>query len=70
VDRSQCSVLLIHVPEHYSRGGKELTGPQVLRARIVKLLGFKVVHLNYDTLNRLKVHPSALRQHVEKMMQN
>ncbi|XP_065332493.1 FAST kinase domain-containing protein 3, mitochondrial-like isoform X2 [Cloeon dipterum] len=69
VDRSQCTVLLIHVPEHYSRDGKELTGPQVLRKRIFMSLGFEVVDLNYDTLNRLKVHPNAIRQHVEKMLQ-
>ncbi|XP_059469787.1 FAST kinase domain-containing protein 3, mitochondrial-like [Neocloeon triangulifer] len=70
VDRSQCAILLIHVPEHYSRDGKVLTGPQALRKRIFQLLGFKVVDLNYDTLNRLKVHPYAVRQHVAKMMQD
>jgi FAST kinase-like protein, subdomain 1/RAP domain len=70
VDRSQCTVLLIHVPEHYSRDGKELTGPQVLRKRILRLLGFRVVDLNYETLARLKMHPLALRQHIERTMQN
>lgn len=68
VDRSQCTVLLVHVPEHFSKDGKTLIGPQALRTRVLQHLGFKVARLRYDKLTRLRVHPQAFRQYVEEKL--
>ncbi|KAF4518494.1 hypothetical protein B566_EDAN006499 [Ephemera danica] len=46
IDRSQCTVVLIHVPEHFSKDGKSLVGAQELRSRILTQLGFKIVKLS------------------------
>ncbi|CAL4150691.1 unnamed protein product [Meganyctiphanes norvegica] len=64
--------VLIHLPEHYTvnvSGEKVLLGQQVMRKRHLSLLGFKVVSLNSDTLNKFRMHPEDLKSHLQDEIQ-
>ncbi|XP_063221138.1 FAST kinase domain-containing protein 3, mitochondrial-like [Bacillus rossius redtenbacheri] len=56
--------VLIHIPDHFSSDGKHLIGPQVMRKRHLRKIGFKVVELDYNTLWRMKVHPKELQSYL------
>ncbi|XP_066585506.1 FAST kinase domain-containing protein 3, mitochondrial-like [Prorops nasuta] len=45
--------ILIHLPEHYCRDSDHLIGPQVMRKRHLRRLGFRVATLDYVTLREL-----------------
>uniref|UniRef100_A0A1B6D3C2 RAP domain-containing protein n=1 Tax=Clastoptera arizonana TaxID=38151 RepID=A0A1B6D3C2_9HEMI len=62
--------VLVHLPEHFCSNKSELTGPQAMRIRHFRKLGFKVATLNYDELSRLRVHPVELKHYVEGRFQN
>jgi len=57
--------LLVMVPDHYDRTGENLLGPQVMRIRQLKLMGFKVMVVNYATASKLQVHPKQLREYLQ-----
>lgn len=69
-DRNISTAMLIHVPEHYSANGQSLIGPQAMRVKHLKLLGLKVVSLNYEMLYKLKIHPTALNRYLVDMIKN
>lgn len=64
-DRS-LTAILIHVPEHYTRDGRNLVGSEVTRIRHLTALGFNVAPLNYAKLSELKVHPVELREYLRE----
>lgn len=64
----ELTIILIHVPEHYSRDGQHLTGSEVMRLRHLKSLGFNVASFDYTKLSELKVHPSALREYLKEKL--
>ncbi|KAJ8881408.1 hypothetical protein PR048_017889 [Dryococelus australis] len=63
-DRNVFVAVLIHIPEHYSSDGEHLIGPQVMRERHLRKIGFKIVELDYNTLYKLKVHPKELQNYL------
>ncbi|KAL0113546.1 hypothetical protein PUN28_012602 [Cardiocondyla obscurior] len=48
--RNVNTVVLIRLPEHYCWNTRFLIGPQVMRKRQVRKLGFRVAHLDYAKL--------------------
>lgn len=69
-DRNVYAALLIHVPDHYDSTGEHLTGAQAMRVRHLRRLGLKVVQLNFEQLNRLRVHGVELREYVVERMRH
>lgn len=59
---------LIHLPEHYDSTGTYLTGEQQMRIRHLRLIGMKVVSLNYVKLRKLFVHRKELREYFAEQM--
>jgi hypothetical protein len=62
------TVILIHVPEHFTRDGKNLIGSEVMRIRHLKAVGFNVVTVDHTNVSELKVHPSALREYLKERL--
>ena len=56
--------ILIHLPEHYMQNENILVGPQAMRKRHIKLAGFVVVSLDYQTLNLYKMYPDKLKDYI------
>lgn len=69
-DRNVYAALLIHVPDHYDSTGLHLNGAQAMRVRHLRKLGLKVVQLEYEQLNRLRVHGVELREYVVDRMRH
>lgn len=67
-DRNVYAAVLVHVPEHYDAAGAHLVGAQAMRVRHLRLLGLRVVQLEYETLARLRVHGTELREYVVERM--
>ncbi|KAL2719736.1 hypothetical protein V1477_021230 [Vespula maculifrons] len=63
-NRNLNTVVLIHLPEHYCRNTKHLIGPQITRKRQIRKLGFRVVSLNYTTLEKLLDQPEELSNYL------
>lgn len=61
---------LIHLPEHYDSTGTYLTGEQETRIRHLRLIGLKVVSLDYTRLRKLSVHRRELREYIVERMKN
>ncbi|KAK2581034.1 hypothetical protein KPH14_006081 [Odynerus spinipes] len=51
-NRNLNTVVLIHLPEYYCRNTNHLIGPQATRKRQIRKLGFRVVSLDYVTLEK------------------
>lgn len=51
--RNVNTAILIHLPEYYCWNTRFLVGPQVMRKRQVRKLGFRVAHLDYARLAEL-----------------
>jgi len=59
------TAVLIHTPEHYEQSQTHLLGHQAMRARQLKKLGYKVMHVNYSEVNKLIVVPSRLNEYLQ-----
>jgi len=59
--------VLVMTPEHYDRTGHHLLGPQALRIRHLKLMGFKVMLVNMNTANKLMMNPANLKEYLQKL---
>ncbi|XP_064469445.1 FAST kinase domain-containing protein 3, mitochondrial-like [Ornithodoros turicata] len=46
--------VVISLAEHYCNDGSHMTGQHATRLRLLRLLGYEVVELNYDTLQKLR----------------
>ena len=60
------TAVLVHTPEHYEQSQTHLLGHQAMRARQLKKLGYKVMHVNYSEVNKLIVVPSRLNEYLQK----
>ena len=58
--------MVIHPAEHYDRTQTHLTGPQAMRMRHLKKMGFKVMELNYQEIGKLRKDPLKLREYLYK----
>ncbi|XP_026671513.1 FAST kinase domain-containing protein 1, mitochondrial-like [Ceratina calcarata] len=47
------TAVFIYLPEYYCRNSRELIGPQVMRKRHMKKLGFKIMTLDYATIQQV-----------------
>jgi len=61
-ENSKCVAVLIHTANHYDQSGDHLVGFQAMRVRHLKKMGFKVMHLKYNQLTRLRQNPTKLSQ--------
>jgi len=57
--------VLIQLPEHYDRSGAHLLGDQVLRIRHLRTMGFRVMRIDYSTVNKLQNKPAQLKVYLE-----
>jgi len=64
-NNSANTALLILSQESFDRNGKHLLGPQAMRVRHLKLMGFKIMTINMNTANRLLVNPSGLSNYLQ-----
>lgn len=69
-DRNVYAAVLIHLPEHYDSTGEHLSGAQTMRIRHMRHLGLKVVQLDFEQLNKLRVHSVELRDYVVEQMRS
>lgn len=65
-NNNQITAIVIHPPEHYNRTQEHLIGPQAMRIRHLKKMGFKVMELNYQEISKLRKDPLKLREHLYK----
>ncbi|TRY61567.1 hypothetical protein TCAL_05697 [Tigriopus californicus] len=66
-ENSGVVVGLIRNAEDFDRHGKRLLGPKALQLRLLKTLGFKVMEINSNTINRLKVYPNKLESYLSQL---
>jgi len=59
--------VLILTPEHYDRTGEHLVGSQAMRIRQLRIMGFKVMCVNMQMVNKLMMHPKKLREYLQKL---
>lgn len=69
-DRNIYVACLIQLPEHYDSERKYLSGPQAMRIRHMRMLGLKVVTLDYETLAKLRVHAKELHKYLVERMKS
>ena len=67
---NKCKAVIINLPEHLTFGKKNLIGPQLMRMRILRKLGFKIVSLDYETLFRMKKYSIEMTNYLAKQMAN
>ena len=64
----KCRVILIHLPEHCCFKSKKLIGPQIMRMRILRKLGFQIISLDYETLCRFKKFSIEMTNYLSKQI--
>lgn len=59
--------LLVHLPDHYCSDNTQLVGPQVMRKKHLRLLGFKVVSVQYSIISQFytSYNKEGLRQYLD-----
>lgn len=62
------TAILIHLPEYYCWNTRFLIGPQVMRKRQVRKLGFRVAHLDYAKLAELVDHDDKLLSYLSQSL--
>lgn len=66
--RNVNTAILIHLPEYYCWNTRFLIGPQVMRKRQVRKLGFRVAHLDYAKLAELVDHDDKLLSYLSQSL--
>lgn len=61
--------VLLHLPEHYCRDKRNLTGFQAMRKRIIQAMGFKVMEVNFSRIKSLKYDREMLLRYLNTMME-
>ncbi|XP_043278043.1 uncharacterized protein [Venturia canescens] len=64
------TAVLIHLPEHYCHNTNNLIGPQEMRIRHLKKLGFRVVALNYMTILALRNSPKGISDYITRKLRS
>lgn len=67
-DRNVFVAALIHLPDHYDSTGKYLIGEQQMRIRHLRIIGLKVVSLQYTVLSKLSMHRKELHDYFKEQM--
>ncbi|XP_033216265.1 uncharacterized protein LOC117172438 isoform X2 [Belonocnema kinseyi] len=60
--------ILIHLPEHLCFGTKNLIGPQMMRMRILRKLGFQIASLDYEILLEMKQYSIEMTNYLAKQI--
>lgn len=60
--------ILIHLPEHLCFGTKNLIGPQMMRMRILRKLGFQIASLDYEILLQMKQYSIEMTNYLSKQI--
>ncbi|XP_071564280.1 uncharacterized protein [Temnothorax nylanderi] len=66
--RNVNTAILIHLPEYYCWNTRFLIGPQVMRKRQVRKLGFRVAHLDYAKLAELADQDDKLLSYLSQSL--
>ena len=66
-NNSSSVAVLVHPPEHYDRSGEHLVGSQAMRVRQLTAMGFRVMSVNMNQVNRLVMQPDKLRDHLQDL---
>ncbi|CAG9796400.1 unnamed protein product [Diatraea saccharalis] len=58
--------MLVHLPDHYCSDNTQLIGPQVMKKKHLRLLGFKVVSVKYSIISKFytSFNMKGLRQYL------
>ncbi|XP_014469831.1 PREDICTED: uncharacterized protein LOC106741912 [Dinoponera quadriceps] len=62
------TAILIHLPEYYCRNSRHLIGPQVMRKRQMRKLGFRVACLDYARLTELASQRDKLTSYLSQSL--
>ena len=55
-DNSQNVAVIVHTDEHFCRGDEgQLVGPQAMRKRVLKRMGFRLMEVESSAIARLRV---------------
>lgn len=70
--RNDNIAILIHLPDHYCIDNEQLIGPQTMKKRQLKILGFRVASLKYSQLSKFytSYNTSGLREYIVNSIQN
>lgn len=69
-EKNQTIAILIHVPEHYCYGSNQLIGPQIMRKKHLRLLGMRVISLNYSLVCKLQSNKIYLERYIKNCLEN
>ena len=67
-EEAELIAVLIHLPEHFCSGGRDLIGPQMMRVRHLRLLGCSVMSLSLEKLAELRSQPQALLDYLQESL--
>lgn len=62
------TAVFIYLPEYYCRNTRHLIGPQIMKKRQIKKLGFKVMMLDYATIQELWSQSNKLLSYLLKSL--
>ncbi|CAG7718865.1 unnamed protein product [Allacma fusca] len=66
-DQLNFTSIIVNIPEHFSSDGVTLIGPQAMRLRHLRKLGFTVVNLRHDEISKLR-SPKALEEFLKEKL--
>ncbi|XP_060851471.1 FAST kinase domain-containing protein 3, mitochondrial-like [Rhopalosiphum padi] len=64
-----CTVILVHLPEHYCWEKEHLTGIETTRIRHFQKIGLNVMSINYEKILELK-YPAELTEYINNRYEN
>lgn len=67
-ERNVNTAVFIYLPEYYCRNSHHLIGPQIMRKRHIKKLGFKIMTLDYVTIQELWNQSNELSSYLLKSL--
>ena len=62
--------VIITLPEHFTIGKRQLVGLQSARMRHLQALGYEVIQLEYDIVEKLKLQPASRRAYLKSVLLN
>ncbi|KAJ0182341.1 hypothetical protein K1T71_001710 [Dendrolimus kikuchii] len=70
--RNENVAILIHLPDHYCFANEQLIGPQIMKKRHLKILGFRVASLKYSQISQFytSYNTSGLREYIANSIEN
>lgn len=70
--KNENTAILIHLPDHYCSDNKQLIGPQIMKKRHLRILGMKVVSLEYSSISKFytSFNTSGLKKYLAASIMN